>query len=130
MISPGSTSSEAADSACTPWKRLLTSRMTRSGSVGDIVAFGVVGRGSDQRRALPPAAKQAGGVSTRARNKVPGRGSERCGQHLFGVAGVEEAVGIDDHRRNRVAVGVFVQDIERSRAEARVALAGTAELAV
>ena len=29
-------------------------------------------RGSDQRRALPPAAKQAGGVSTRARTKSPG----------------------------------------------------------
>src|SRR5208282_5818958 len=67
MISPASTSSDAEDSACTPWNRLSISRMTRSGAVGGIGAFGF---DLAQRavQAAPPARRKAGG-----------RGFGKCG---------------------------------------------------
>src|SRR5271165_1053279 len=127
MISPGSTSSEADDSACTPWKRLSMSRMTRSGAV--IGTFSCKARkGRGRKRALPPAAKQAGGVSTRAEARFAT--SERRREHLLGVAGVEEPVRIDDDRRNLLAVGVVEHDVEPRRPEARIAFAGRSQLAV
>src|SRR6185437_5317269 len=129
MISPASTSSDAPDSALTPWKRLSTSRMTRSGAVEGIESFGFDffagrARGSGPR---PP----AGEVSRREGFRQGSvAASERRGQHLLGVAGVEEAVGVDVQRRNLFAVGVFEHDVERRRTEARIAFAGSAQLAV
>src|ERR1700733_12219778 len=56
--------------------------------------------------------------------------SERYRQDFLGVAGVKEAVRIDDHRGNFLALGVIVQDVKASWAEPRVALARAAELAI
>src|ERR1700722_14561723 len=126
MISPGSTSSDAAESACTPWKRLLMSRMARSGSA--ISRFQLL-RGPAQnapsRRRL---AKWEGQFTSRP--FLPARTLVGVRQGLLSVAGVVEVVGIDDHRRDLVTVGVVVKNLERRRTEARVALAGATKLAV
>src|SRR5271165_5553079 len=100
-------------------------RMARSGAV--IGTFGLGGRdGRCPKCALPPTAKQAGGVSARERQYL----SVRVRQRVLGVARVEELVGVDDHRRDLLSVGVFVEDVKRRWPEARIALARAAKFAV
>src|ERR1700722_11794518 len=99
------------------------SSMTRSGPA--ISRFQLLRTPPKMR---PPAGDQPSGRDPSG--QAISNASERCRQDFLCVAGVKEAVRIDDHRRNFLAFAVVEQDVEARRPEPRVALARAAELAV